>query len=270
MQYLQSITTSIMPRMSYVKKITNDGATSPKNDAFASAATDKDDAIDADNNMAPGALLMTTDESNRSAEFIDDSNRSGDVEKSISNESPTEKSYRTALNKDVTTTTNKPATKDGLLRHQQPAGGEHHSSYSSSQQQQYERIAQRLLEKESRASVGPFSHPGRGGEKQSFLYALHDIIEVHSSSSDENPIISWLPHGRGFIINDKQSFEQNVLPSFLPNTKYASFTRRLKRWKFVRYVFFLLFMNIMFMRLIENRGRWCMCMIVWQCECCAL
>ena len=235
MQYLQSITTSIMPRMSYVKKITNDGATSPKNDAFASAATDKDDAIEADNNMAPGALLMTTDESNRSAEFIDDSNRSGDVEKSISNESPTEKSHRTALNnKDVTTTTNNPATmEDGLLRHQQPGGGEHHhSSYSSSsQQQQYERIAQRLLEKESRAYGS-----GHGGEKQSFLYALHDIIEVHSSSSDENPIISWLPHGQGFIINNKQSFEQNVLPSFLPNTKYASFTRRLKRWKFVRYV----------------------------------
>ena len=228
-----------MPRMSYVKKITNDGATSPKNDAFAAAATDKDDAIDADNNMAPGALLMTTDESNRSAEFIDDSNRSGDVEKSMSNESPTEKSSRTNTlnNKDVTTMTKNPAaTKDGLLRHQQPAGGEHHSSYSSSsQQQQYERIAQRLLEKESRAS-------GHGGV--SFLYALHDIIEVHSSSSssDENPIISWLPHGQGFIINNKQSFEQNVLPSFLPNTKYASFTRRLKRWKFVRYVFFLTFM----------------------------
>ena len=261
-----------MPRMSYVKKITNDGATSPKNDAFASAVTDKDDAIDTDNNMAPGALLMTTDESNRSAEFIDDSNRSGDVdckesiiEKSTSNESPTEKSSRTTLNKDVTTMTKNPAAKDGLLRHQQqPGGGEHHSSYSSSQQQQYERIAQRLLEKEPRAS-------GHGGV--SFLYALHDIIEVHSSSSsDENPIISWLPHGQGFIINDKQSFEQNVLPSFLPNTKYASFTRRLKRWKFVRYVFFLLFMNIMFMRLIENRGRWCMCMIVWQCVCvcCAL
>ena len=244
MQYLQSITTSIMPRMSYVKKITNDGATSPKNDAFAAAATDKDDAIDADNNMAPGALLMTTDESNRSAEFIDDSNRSGDVEKSISNEPPTEKSYRTnTVNKDVTTTIKPAAMEDGLLRHQQPGGGEHHSSYSSSQQQQYERIAQRLLEKESRASVGPFSHPGRGGDKQSFLHALHDIIEVHSSSSsDENPIISWLPHGQGFIINDKQSFEQNVLPSFLPNTKYASFTRRLKRWKFVRYVFFSLFM----------------------------
>ena len=236
MQYLQSITTSIMPRMSYVKKITNDGATSPKNDAFASAATDKDDTIDSDNNMeASDALLMTTDESNRSAEFIDDSNRSADVEKSISNESPTEKSHRTnTLNKDVTTTTNNPAAmEDGLLRHQQPGGGEHHSSYSSSsqQQQQYERIAQRLLDKDARAYGS-----GHGGEKQSFLYALHDIIEVHSSSSDENPIISWLPHGQGFIINNKQSFEQNVLPSFLPNTKYASFTRRLKRWKFVRYV----------------------------------
>ena len=45
-----------MPQMSYVKKITNDGATSPKNDALAAATTDKDDAIDVDNNMTPGAL----------------------------------------------------------------------------------------------------------------------------------------------------------------------------------------------------------------------
>ena len=243
MQYLQSITTSIMPRISYVKKITNDGATRPKNDALAAATTDKDDAIDADNIMTP-ALLMTTDESNHSAEFIDDSNRSCDVdckeqsiiEKSISNESPTDKSSRTSLNKDVTT--NNPATKDGLLHHHQP-GGEQYSSSSSSQQQQYERIARCLMsERDARASIGH-------GEKQSFLYALHDIIEVHSSSSSDehpnnnntNPIISWLPHGQGFIINDKQSFEHSILPSFLPNTKYASFTRRLKRWKFVRYVF---------------------------------
>ena len=47
-------------------------------------------------------------------------------------------------------------------------------------------------------------------------------------------IITWLPHGKGFIITNKPKFEKEILPTFLPNTKYASFTRRLKRWKFVR------------------------------------
>ncbi len=67
-------------------------------------------------------------------------------------------------------------------------------------------------------------------QQNAFLYDLFDII----SDPYNNEIISWLPHGKGFIINNKNRFERLILPDFLPNTKYASFTRRLKRWKFFR------------------------------------
>lgn len=72
----------------------------------------------------------------------------------------------------------------------------------------------------------------RGGPavKQSFLYSFHGIL----SSPEYEDIVTWLPHGRGFIIVDKARFEKEILSTFLPNTKYASFTRRLKRWNFIR------------------------------------
>lgn len=44
--------------------------------------------------------------------------------------------------------------------------------------------------------------------------------------------ISWLPHGRGFIIKDKKRFAAEVLPKYFGESKYTSFTRRLNRWYF--------------------------------------
>ena len=74
-------------------------------------------------------------------------------------------------------------------------------------------------------------------DKQFFIYKLYDILatpdKLTSSSTRYEDIITWLPHGKGFIICDKGKFETEILPGFLPNTKYASYTR-LKRWKFVR------------------------------------
>jgi len=53
-------------------------------------------------------------------------------------------------------------------------------------------------------------------------------MEAHSN------IISWLPHGRGFAILDKQRFAGMILPRYFDGAKFTSFTRRLKRWDFVR------------------------------------
>mmetsp|Transcript_28369 Transcript_28369/g.60086 ORF Transcript_28369/g.60086 Transcript_28369/m.60086 type:complete len:1011 (+) Transcript_28369:294-3326(+) len=47
-------------------------------------------------------------------------------------------------------------------------------------------------------------------------------------------IVSWLPHGKGFVIHDRQLFAENILPRHFDGAKYTSFTRRLKRWKFER------------------------------------
>jgi len=45
-------------------------------------------------------------------------------------------------------------------------------------------------------------------------------------------IIAWHPNGEGFIVNDKERLETEVLPSFFKEAKYTSFNRRLKRWDF--------------------------------------
>ena len=48
-------------------------------------------------------------------------------------------------------------------------------------------------------------------------------------------IISWLPHGRGFLIHNKKKFASEVLPLyFAKDLQYASFSRRLTRWGFRR------------------------------------
>lgn len=65
---------------------------------------------------------------------------------------------------------------------------------------------------------------------KNFPETLFDVI-----NSDENQhIISWLPHGGGFIIHDKQRFASMILPLYFDGAKFTSFTRRLKRWSFVR------------------------------------
>lgn len=51
-------------------------------------------------------------------------------------------------------------------------------------------------------------------------------------SNEHADIISWLPHGRGFIIRDKRRLADEVLPKYFKESKYTSFTRRLNRWNF--------------------------------------
>jgi hypothetical protein len=54
-------------------------------------------------------------------------------------------------------------------------------------------------------------------------------------TSDEHAdTISWLPHGRSFIIYKKKTFAATVLPKFFKATKFTSFTRKLNRWGFTR------------------------------------
>jgi len=47
--------------------------------------------------------------------------------------------------------------------------------------------------------------------------------------------ICWLPHGRAFIIRNRNLFAEKVMPRFFPRkSKYSSFTRKLNRWNFTR------------------------------------
>ena len=70
-----------------------------------------------------------------------------------------------------------------------------------------------------------------------FLYTLYNILSSpKSSNSNEEASITWLHHGQGFFILNKSMFESALLDRILPNVQYASFVKRLKRYKFVRWV----------------------------------
>lgn len=63
--------------------------------------------------------------------------------------------------------------------------------------------------------------------------ATIQLMEI-LSNEDISDIISWLPHGRGFIIYQKKQFAQQVMPKYFKKAKFTSFTRKLNRWSFVR------------------------------------
>jgi HSF-type DNA-binding len=65
--------------------------------------------------------------------------------------------------------------------------------------------------------------------KLSFLKLL-DIL----SNEEYSEIISWLPHGNGFLIHKKKAFANEILPKHFKASKFTSFTRKLNRWGFSR------------------------------------
>ncbi len=65
----------------------------------------------------------------------------------------------------------------------------------------------------------------------SFPQQLMDVLSDEKLSD----VISWLPHGQGWIILDKQRFAEEVLPNYFEKkSKWTSFTRKLNRWNFTR------------------------------------
>ncbi|GAX25494.1 hypothetical protein FisN_12Lh033 [Fistulifera solaris] len=67
---------------------------------------------------------------------------------------------------------------------------------------------------------------------QTFPQRLMEILDDENNAD----IITWLPHGKGFIIVDKKRFAEETLPTAFKKAKakFTSFTRKLNRWNFVR------------------------------------
>jgi len=59
------------------------------------------------------------------------------------------------------------------------------------------------------------------------------LMEILGDKANEN-IITWLPHGKAFIVYQKEKFANDILPRYFKETKYTSFTRKLNRWGFER------------------------------------
>jgi hypothetical protein len=69
----------------------------------------------------------------------------------------------------------------------------------------------------------------------SSLFLFLQLMDILSNDEEHGETISWLPHGRGFMIYKKKLFEVKIMPKYFhKNSKYTSFTRKLNRWGFVR------------------------------------
>ena len=65
------------------------------------------------------------------------------------------------------------------------------------------------------------------------LFLFLQLMEV-LDRSDMESIITWMPHGRAFIVLHPQQLREIVLPRFFKQTKFMSFTRQLNLWGFKR------------------------------------
>jgi len=59
------------------------------------------------------------------------------------------------------------------------------------------------------------------------------LMEVLSDPKVSSTI-TWLPHGKGFVILQKRKFACEVMPLYFKHSKFTSFTRKLNRWGFSR------------------------------------
>lgn len=74
------------------------------------------------------------------------------------------------------------------------------------------------------------SKKNSGGVVKPFPEKLMEVLD----RADMEAIISWMPHGRAFVVLQPQQLRDNVLPRFFKQTKFMSFTRQLNLWGFKR------------------------------------
>ena len=113
---------------------------------------------------------------------------------------------------------------------------------SPQQQQQQQQVTPVVIPPPAPTTISPKTTTGTTGTntvtprctREIFPQRLMAIL-ADSTLSD---IVSWLPHGRSFVIIRPDVFSEQVLPKYFPSTdsrsstKYPSFTRKLNRWGF--------------------------------------
>lgn len=75
----------------------------------------------------------------------------------------------------------------------------------------------------------------KGGVTVPFPMKLHNMLEhIAQNESELEHIVSWQPHGRCFLVRSIKDFQDDVLPRFFQQKKYASFQRQLNLYGFSR------------------------------------
>jgi len=89
-----------------------------------------------------------------------------------------------------------------------------------------------ISDEEEAKSKSTSSTSRNNAKREIFPQRLMAILNDPSVSD----VVTWLPHGRSFVIVRPDVFAEKVLPRYLPpidargSTKYPSFTRKLNRW----------------------------------------
>ena len=65
------------------------------------------------------------------------------------------------------------------------------------------------------------------------LTFVNKLMKLLTDNPDPT-VITWLPHGRSFIVRDKDRFVSDILPMYFASTLYKSFQRQLNMWGFQR------------------------------------
>jgi HSF-type DNA-binding len=75
---------------------------------------------------------------------------------------------------------------------------------------------------------------GRGGKKSTFPKMLYEMVD-DAEDQGYTDVIAWMPHGRSFVIKDKDRFTDEILPRhFGSQNSFASFQRQLNVYGFLR------------------------------------
>lgn len=74
-----------------------------------------------------------------------------------------------------------------------------------------------------------------GGVTKPFPEKLHQMLTDESMPhTDSSVIVSWLPHGRAFIVRKPKQFTTQIMPKYFRQTKLTSFQRQLNLYGFRR------------------------------------
>jgi hypothetical protein len=74
-----------------------------------------------------------------------------------------------------------------------------------------------------------------GGVTKPFPEKLHEMLTLESLPEiDPSVVVSWLPHGRAFIVRKPKLFTSKIMPKYFRQTKLTSFQRQLNLYGFRR------------------------------------
>mmetsp|Transcript_31020 Transcript_31020/g.74944 ORF Transcript_31020/g.74944 Transcript_31020/m.74944 type:complete len:518 (-) Transcript_31020:411-1964(-) len=73
----------------------------------------------------------------------------------------------------------------------------------------------------------------KGGVSTPFPWKLHIMLEAIDKEGDTN-VVTWLSHGKAFIVHKPKDFVNEIMPKFFNQSKYASFQRQLNLYGFQR------------------------------------